>query len=412
MPTLQQSARKPGGQPPPAGHPGTRRRRCQSSPARGQAPASHLPLAAVAAAGGPMERRRPGHAGFPQAGPVAGVHSVRPLDLPVRVPLCVRVAAVLDFDGGPGLPPEMLGGLEGGLPLSRHRKREGQALLGAGRWRFHLARRLRTGAAARTGHRNSASSGQGTEEEWTAAPHRVLCRDQLWPSRVRVRAGAAGQAPFRRCRPPPPCPARSEATSAACRRRRAQPAPGADGARASAPPPRGGTALPVGLRGGQEEEEEEGRIVEEEEDRHRGSHSAGGGRRLYEPPRPPPRRRDGRGALYWTPAVPRGASARLLVCRRDEAGRASPPAGSWVVRCPARETPKSAPTTRRNPLPFLAPGKTRWPAYPCMCPFHYRRLPIASLSRAKPSPSGSTACLLVAHLSFAYLSAVANGLEL
>lgn len=108
-------------------------------------PLAPVAVAAAAGGGGPVERRRPGHARLLQAGTVARVHGVRPLDLAVGMPLRVRVAAMLDFDGGPGLPPKVLGRLEGGLTLPRHRQREGQALLRAGRRRrLHPLRRLRT----------------------------------------------------------------------------------------------------------------------------------------------------------------------------------------------------------------------------------------------------------------------------
>lgn len=79
-----------------------------------------LPPAAAsarAAAAAAVKGRGPGHAGCAQARPVAGVHGVGALYGPMWRPFglralrAVRVAALLDTDGGPRLPPQVLGGL-------------------------------------------------------------------------------------------------------------------------------------------------------------------------------------------------------------------------------------------------------------------------------------------------------------
>lgn len=103
-----------------------------------------LPPAAAsarAAAAAAVKGRGPGHAGCAQAGPVAGVHGVGALYGPMWRPFglralrAVRVAALLDTDGGPRLPPQVLGGrLQGGLALPGPRQRQRQApLRGDGR---------------------------------------------------------------------------------------------------------------------------------------------------------------------------------------------------------------------------------------------------------------------------------------
>lgn len=103
-----------------------------------------LPPAAAsarAAAAAAVKGRGPGHAGCAQARPVAGVHGVGALYGPMWRPFglralrAVRVAALLDTDGGPRLPPQVLGGrLQGGLALPGPRQRQRQApLRGDGR---------------------------------------------------------------------------------------------------------------------------------------------------------------------------------------------------------------------------------------------------------------------------------------
>lgn len=91
---------------------------------RGVLPPATASARAAAAGAGAVKGRGPGHAGRAQAGPVAGVHGVGALYGPVWRPLglgalrAVRVAALLDTDGGPRLPPQVLGGrLQGGLAI-------------------------------------------------------------------------------------------------------------------------------------------------------------------------------------------------------------------------------------------------------------------------------------------------------
>lgn len=85
---------------------------------------------------GPVEGGRPGHAGLFQPRPVARVHGVRALHVPVVVPVGVGVAAVLDLDRRAGLSPQMLRRLQSRLSFPGNRERQGQALLRAW-WRFH-----------------------------------------------------------------------------------------------------------------------------------------------------------------------------------------------------------------------------------------------------------------------------------
>lgn len=85
---------------------------------------------------GPVEGGWPRHPRLFQPRPVARVHGVRALHVPVVVPIGVGVSAVFDLDGGPGLPPEMLRRLQSRLSFPGNRERQGQTLLRA-RWRFH-----------------------------------------------------------------------------------------------------------------------------------------------------------------------------------------------------------------------------------------------------------------------------------
>lgn len=90
---------------------------------------------------GPVERGWPRHPRLFQSWSVARVHGVGALHVPVVMPVGVRVSPVFDFDGGPGLPPEMLRRLQSRLSFSRNRERQGQALLRAWWWFHHSARK-------------------------------------------------------------------------------------------------------------------------------------------------------------------------------------------------------------------------------------------------------------------------------
>lgn len=94
---------------------------------------------AAAAAAGAVKGRGPGHARRAQARSVASVHGVGALYGPVWRPLgicalrAVRIAALLDTDRGPRLPPQVLGGrLQGGLALPGPGQRQRQASLRGG----------------------------------------------------------------------------------------------------------------------------------------------------------------------------------------------------------------------------------------------------------------------------------------
>lgn len=90
--------------------------------------------------GGAMEGGRPRHPRLFQPRPVARIHGVGALHVPVVVPVGVGVSPVFDFDRGPGLPPQMLRRLESRLSLPGNRERQGQALLGAWWWFHHSAK--------------------------------------------------------------------------------------------------------------------------------------------------------------------------------------------------------------------------------------------------------------------------------
>lgn len=86
---------------------------------------------------GAMERGGPGHARLLQAGSVACVHCVRALHVPV--PVRVGETAVLDFDGGARLPPQMLRRLQSRLSFPGNRQSQGKALFRAWWWFHHSA---------------------------------------------------------------------------------------------------------------------------------------------------------------------------------------------------------------------------------------------------------------------------------
>lgn len=138
--------------------PSLRARAPRAPPPPGVSPPAAASARAAAACAGAVEGRRPGHAGRAQTGPVAGVHGVGSLYGPVWRPLGLRalravgVAALLDTDRGPRLPPQVLGGrLEGGLALPRPGQRQRQAPLRGGGRGLHGATCAPTCAPGRPG---------------------------------------------------------------------------------------------------------------------------------------------------------------------------------------------------------------------------------------------------------------------
>lgn len=105
-----------------------------------------------------LERRGPGHPGFLQAGPVAGLHGVGGAvhGAAVQVALGVRVAAVPDAAGGParGVAAASRPGrrrgrrqggrrwLQGALGLGRGRRRRGQVVKGVQETELGLPERV------------------------------------------------------------------------------------------------------------------------------------------------------------------------------------------------------------------------------------------------------------------------------
>lgn len=106
-----------------------------------------------------LERRGPGHPGFLQAGPVAGLHGVGGAvhGAAVQVALGVRVAAVPDAAGGParGVAAASRPGrrrrgrrqggrrrLQGALGLGRGRRRRGQVVMGVQETELGLPERV------------------------------------------------------------------------------------------------------------------------------------------------------------------------------------------------------------------------------------------------------------------------------